>query len=138
MLKRSSVRWGNLAALTIFSMEAALVFLMALYMQDVLHLGPMTTGLIFGGPGLSSVAAGVVAGRIIERRGANTVLLAAMLVQGGLTAPLILLGAQSNSLCLLIPALFIGFFGHITAVVAATVTATSDVRTVIKGSPSVS
>ena len=85
MLKRSSVRWGNLAALTIFSMEAALVFLMTLYLQDVLHLGPVTTGLIFGVPGLSSVAAGVVAGRIIERRGAHTVLLAAMLVQGGLT-----------------------------------------------------
>ena len=80
MLKRSSVRWGNLAALTIFSMEAALVFLMTLYLQDVLHLGPVMTGLIFGVPGLSSVAAGVVAGRIIERRGAHTVLLAAMLV----------------------------------------------------------
>ncbi len=133
MLKRSSVRWGNLAALTIFSMEAALVFLMTLYLQDVLHLGPVTTGLIFGVPGLSSVAAGVVAGRIIERRGAHTVLLAAMLVQGGLTAPLILLGAQSNSLWLLIPALFIGFFGHITAVVAATVTATSDVPDSHKG-----
>ena len=133
MLKRSSVRWGNLAALTIFSMEAALVFLMTLYLQDVLHLGPVTTGLIFGVPGLSSVAAGVVAGRIIERRGAHTVLLAAMLVQGGLTAPLILLGAQSNSLWLLIPALFIGFFGHITAVVAATVTATSDVPDTHKG-----
>ena len=93
----------------------------------------MTTGLIFGVPGLSSVAAGVVAGRIIERRGAHTVLLAAMLVQGGLTAPLILLGAQSNSLWLLIPALFIGFFGHITAVVAATVTATSDVPDTHKG-----
>jgi MFS family permease len=133
MLKRSSVRRGNLAALTIFSMEAALVFLMTLYLQDVLHLGPVTTGLIFGIPGLSSVAAGVVAGRIIERRGAHTVLLAAMLVQGGLTAPLILLRAQSNSLWLLIPALFIGFFGHITAVVAATVTATSDVPDTHKG-----
>jgi predicted MFS family arabinose efflux permease len=133
MLKRSSVRWGNLAALTIFSMEAALVFLMTLYLQDVLHLGPVTTGLIFGVPGLSSVAAGVVAGRIIERRGAHTVLLAAILVQGGLTAPLILLGAQSNSLWLLIPALFIGFFGHITAVVAAIVTATSDVPDTHKG-----
>jgi predicted MFS family arabinose efflux permease len=88
---------------------------------------------VFGVPGLSSVVAGIVAGRIIERRGAHGVLLAAMLVQGGLTAPLILLGAQSNSLWLLIPALFIGFFGHITAAVAATVTATSDVPDTHKG-----
>ncbi len=29
-----SVRWGNIAALTIFSMEAGLVFLMTIYLQD--------------------------------------------------------------------------------------------------------
>jgi predicted MFS family arabinose efflux permease len=127
MLARPSVRWGNLAALTIFSMEAGLVFLMTLYLQDVLGLGPLTTGLVFGVPGLASVAAGIVAGRIIARRGARPVLLAALLVQGGLTAPLMLLGTEQTWLWLLIPALFVGFLGHITAVVAATVIATSDV-----------
>jgi MFS family permease len=127
MLGRPSVRWGNLAALTIFSMEAGLVFLMTLYLQDVLHFGPLTAGLVFGVPGLASVTAGVVAGRIIARRGARPVLLAALLVQGGLTAPLILLGTEQIWLWLLVPALFVGFLGHITAVVAATVIATSDV-----------
>jgi MFS family permease len=122
-----------LAALTIFSMEAGLVFLTTLYIQDVLHFGPLTTGLIFGVPGLASVVAGIVAGRIIARRGARIVLLAALLVQGGMTAPLILLGADSAWLWLLIPALFGGFFGHITAVVAATVTATSEVPDAHKG-----
>jgi len=127
MLARPSVRWGNIAALTIFSMEAGLVFLMTLYLQDVLHFGPLMTGLVFGVPGLASVAAGVVAGRIIARRGARPVLLAALLVQGGLTAPLIPLGTEPSWLWLLVPALFVGFLGHITAVVAATVIATSDV-----------
>jgi hypothetical protein len=55
------------------------------------------------------------------------VLLAALLVQGGVTAPLILLGTEPIWLWLLVPALFVGFLGHITAVVAATVIATSDV-----------
>jgi MFS family permease len=127
MLARPSVRWGNIAALTIFSMEAGLVFLMTLYLQDVLHFGPLTTGLVFGIPGLASVAAGVVAGRMIARRGARPVLLVALLVQGGFTAPLILLGTEPSWLWLLVPALFLGFLGHITAVVAATVIATSDV-----------
>jgi MFS family permease len=36
MLALPSVRWGNLAALTIFSMEAGLVFLTTLYLQNVL------------------------------------------------------------------------------------------------------
>jgi MFS family permease len=133
MLALPSVRWGNLAVLTIFSMEAGLVFLTTLYLQDVLHFEPLTTGLIFGVPGLASVAAGVIAGRIIGRRGARVVLLAALLVQGGMTAPLILLGTQPTWLWLLIPALFGGFFGHITAVVAATVTATSAVPDANKG-----
>jgi MFS family permease len=133
MLARPSVRWGNFAALTLFSMEAGLIFLMTLYLQDVLHFGPLTTGLIFGVPGLASVVAGVVAGRIIARRGARFVLLAALLVQGGMTAPLIVLGTEPTWLWLLIPALFGGFFGHITAVVAATVTATSGVPDANKG-----
>jgi MFS family permease len=133
MLALPSVRWGNLAALTIFSREAGLVFLTTLYLQNVLHFGPLTTGLVFGVPGLASVAAGVVAGRIIARRGARIVLLATLLVQGGLTAPMILLGTQPTWLWLLVPALFGGFFGHITAVVAATVTATSEVADADKG-----
>ena len=133
MLTRPSVRWGNVAALTIFSMEAGLIFLITLYLQDVLHFGPLATGLVFGVPGLASVAAGVVAGRIIARRGARIVLLMALMAQGGFTAPLILLGTERAWLWLLIPALFAGFFGHITAVVAATVTATSDVPDANKG-----
>jgi MFS family permease len=127
LLARPPIRWGNLAALTIFSMEAGLIFLMTLYLQDVLHLPPSTAGLIFGVPGLGSVVAGIVAGRIIAHCGARSVLLTALLVQGGLTAPLILLGSEPIWLWLLIPALFVGFLGHITAVVAATVTATSEV-----------
>src|SRR5262249_20404786 len=94
---------------------------------------PLTTGLIFGVPGLASVAAGVVAGRIIVRRGARVVLVSALLVQGGLTAPMILLGPDPIWLWLLIPGLFGGFFGHITALVAAIVTATSDVPDAHKG-----
>src|ERR1700749_2381 len=114
-------------------MEAGLVFLTTLYLQDVLHFGPLVAGLVFGVPGLASVIAGVVAGGIIARCGARIVLLAALLVQGGMTAPLILLGTQPTWLWLLTPALFGGFFGHITAVVAATVTATSEIPDANKG-----
>ena len=46
---------------------------------------------------------------------------------------MILLGTQPTWLWLLIPALFGGFFGHITAVVAATVIATSGVPDAHKG-----
>lgn len=133
MLAWPSVRWGNIAVLTIFSMEAGLIYLVTLYLQEVLYLGPVTTGLVFGVPGLASIAAGIFAGRLIARRGARSVLLAALLVQGGFTAPLLRLGSDPLSMWLLIPSLFIGFFGHITAVVAATVAATSEVPEASKG-----
>jgi MFS family permease len=91
----------------------------------VLHFAPLTTGLVFGVPGLASVAAGILAGRFITRHGARHVLASALLVQTGATAPLILLQPGAGWLAVLMPALFVGFFGHVTAIVAYLVTATS-------------
>jgi MFS family permease len=125
ILSRPTVKWGNIAGLVVFSMESALIFLMTLYLQDVLHFSPLTTGLIFGVPGLASVVAGIIAGRFIGRYGSPRVLTVGLLVQTGFTAPLIFLGADAAWLWLLIPALFIGFFGHVTAIVSFMVTATS-------------
>jgi MFS family permease len=125
ILARPTVKWGNVAGLIVFSMESGLVFLMTLYLQDVLHFAPLSTGLVFGVPGLASMAAGILAGRFIGHHGARRVLAAGLLVQTGCTAPLILLGAAHLWLAVLIPALFVGFFGHVTAVVAFMVTATS-------------
>lgn len=127
ILARPTVKWGNLATLVVFSMEPALIFLVTLYLQDALHLSPLDTGLIFGLPGLASVVAGIVAGRIIARKGVRNVLAIGLLVQAGFTAPLLLLGPDAVWLWVLVPALFIGFFGHVTAIVASMVTATSGV-----------
>ncbi len=127
ILARPTVKWGNLAALVVFSMEPALIFLVTLYLQDALHLSPFDTGLIFGIPGLSSIVAGIIAGRIIARSGVRNVLALGLLVQAGFTAPLLLLGPDPAWLWVLVPALFIGFFGHVTAIVASMVTATSGV-----------
>nr|WP_277349172.1 MULTISPECIES: MFS transporter [unclassified Streptomyces] len=125
ILKRPTVKWGNYAGLVIFTMETAMIFLMTLYMQQTLDLSPLATGLVFGVPGLAAVAAGPIAGRLLGRFGTRQVLVAGMLVQGLATLPLIFLGANRIVLVILVPALFIGFFGHVTAIVAYTVTGTS-------------
>ena len=127
ILSRPTVKWGNVAGLIVFSMEPGLIYLMTLYLQDVLHFAPLTTGLIFGVPGLASVVAGVVAGRFIGRYGARTVLAVGLLGQAAFTAPLVLLGTGNAWLAVLVPALFFGFFGHVTAIVSFMVTATSGV-----------
>jgi MFS family permease len=76
ILSRPTVKWGNLAGLTVFSMESGLIYLMTLYLQDELHVAPLGTGLVFGVPGLASVAAGILAGRFTARHGARRVLIA--------------------------------------------------------------
>jgi MFS family permease len=125
VLARRSVRWGNYAGLVIFAMEPAMIYLTTLYLQRVLLLPPLTTGLIFGVPGLAAVAAGVLAGRSIGRFGSRAVLVGGLTVQALATLPLVFLDTSRASLLILIPALFIGFFGHVPAIVAFTVTATS-------------
>ncbi|QIS19586.1 MFS transporter [Nocardia terpenica] len=125
ILNRPTVKWGNLAGLIVFSMESSLIFLMTLYLQDVLHFSALTTGLLFGVPGLASVVAGVIAGRFIGRYGPARVLTVGLIVQTGFTAPLMVLGPSTLWLWVLMPALFIGFFGHVTAIASFMVTATT-------------
>jgi MFS family permease len=125
ILKRPTVKWGNYAGLVIFVVEPAMIFLMTLYLQQILSLSPLATGLIFGVPGLAAVVAGVIAGRIIGRFGSRLVLTAGMAVQGLAILPLVFIGTDASALAVLVPALFIGFFGHVAAIVAHTVTATS-------------
>jgi len=125
ILTRPTVKWGNYAGLIIFTMEPGMIFLMTLYLQKTLGFSPLATGLIFGVPGLASVVAGIIAGRFIGRFGSRTVLTVGVAVQALATLPLVFVGADRMALAAVIPALFIGFFGHVTAIVAFTVTGTS-------------
>jgi MFS family permease len=125
ILRRPTVKWGNCAGFVIFTMEPAMIFLLTLYLQQTLGLSPFAAGLVFGIPGLGSVVAGVIAGRLMGRFDSRTVLVAGLAVQGVATVPLLFLTASPASLVVLVPALFIGFFGHVSAIVAYTVVATS-------------
>jgi len=125
ILKRPTVKWGNYAGLIIFVMEPAMIFLTTLYLQNTLSMSPLATGLIFGIPGLASVVAGIIAGRFIGRFGSRNVLVTGLTVQALATIPLLFMGTTPLALFILVPALFIGFFGHVTAIVAYTVTGTS-------------
>lgn len=125
ILTRPTVKWGNYAGLIVSTMETAMIFLITLYLQHTLGFSPLVTGLVFGVPGLASVPAGIIAGRFLGKYGNRKVLAAGMATQGVMTLPLVLLGTERIGLAILIPALFIGFFGHVTSLVAYTVTGTS-------------
>ena len=125
ILSRPSVKWGTVAGVALFGTVPPLVFLMTLYLQEVLHLSAIGTGLAFGVPGLGAVAAGVLGGRFVNRYGARRVMVAGLLIKTVFGAPLVLLGTGGGWLWLVIPALLIGFFGFITGVVASVVTVSS-------------
>nr|WP_190142046.1 MFS transporter [Streptomyces glebosus] len=126
MLRRRTVAWGNLAGLTTFAMMSTVVFLLTLYLQEVLRLSPFHTGLVFGVQGVVSAFAGLVAPKVIGRFGAHRTLLAGLLIQAGFTAALLGLGTGSG-LWLALTGVALGSLGHLWAIISYGVTATSGV-----------
>ncbi|MGI5352343.1 MFS transporter [Streptomyces sp. CA-250714] len=124
MLRRPSVAFGNLAGLVTVSMMTAVVFLMTLYLQDLLGVSALVSGLVFGVQGLASVAGGALAPRIARRIGAPRTLALGLLGQGVLTAALLGLGVESG-LWLVVAAVSLASGLHLVAVVTYGVTATS-------------
>ncbi len=125
LLNRPNIKWGNFGGVIAFVMASGVNFGLTIYMQDVLKLEPFTTGLIFGVPGLAAVIAGIIAGRLIGKYGYRIVLVVGLATQGLTTVALLAINESRASLYLIMAALFIMFFGHVTAIVAYTVTATS-------------
>ncbi|WP_374119671.1 MFS transporter [Streptomyces sp. MBT42] len=127
ILKRRTVVWGNLAGLVAFVTETSLVFLMTLYLQDVLDFSPLAAGLSFGVLGAGTVLGGVFASRFIGRFGARTALVSGGLLQAVATLSLYGLGEGPGSLWLLLAATFAGGIGNMLAIVGFMVTATSGI-----------
>jgi len=125
VLTRPTVLWGNLGGCVATAMVPGMIFLITLYLQEVLHLSPFATGLVFGVPGLVSVVAGLVASRLIGRHGGRRVLAAGLTVTAVSTVPLTFLGDDRSWLVVVVPALMACFFGLVAVIVAYTVTATS-------------
>jgi EmrB/QacA subfamily drug resistance transporter len=125
ILERPSVKWGNIGGFVVFSMESAVVFLLTLYLQRVLGMSALVSGLALGLPGLSAVVAGILAPRVLGRFGTRRALVVGLVVQALANGVLLWTGRAHWGVALIAAALTIGFFGHITAIVAYTVTATS-------------
>ncbi|MGW1372836.1 MFS transporter [Streptomyces sp. NPDC002446] len=132
MLRRPAVAWGNLAGLTTFSMMSTVIFLLTLYLQDVLHLSAFQTGLVFGVQGVVSAVAGIVAPRVIGRLGARRTLLTGLLLQAGFTAALLGLGTGSG-MWLALTGVTLASLGHLWAIISYGVTATSGVADTEQG-----
>lgn len=125
VLRRRSVVWGNTAGLLAFATETSLVFLLTLYLQEVLGYSPLATGLAFGVLGLGTVLGGTLGGRVVGRFGTRRAIAGGGLLQAAATLSLVLLGTSSSWLWLLLVATFVGGVGNMLTIVGFMVTATS-------------
>ncbi len=105
VLGKRSVAWGNVAGLIAFLTETSLVFLLTLYLQEVLGFSPLAAGLSFGVLGLGTVVGGAL--------------------QAVATASLLGLGDDRSWMALLLVATFTGGVGNMLVIVGFMVTATS-------------
>ncbi|MEU1405711.1 MFS transporter [Streptomyces sp. NPDC005728] len=127
MLRRRTVAWGNLGGLVTFSMMSTVIFVLTLYLQEILHLSAFETGLVFGVQGVLSAAAGTLAPKVIGRFGARRTLVASLTGQGALVATLLLLNAHTWSVWLATAAVSLASMCHLGAIISYGLTVTSGV-----------
>ncbi|MGW3359648.1 MFS transporter [Streptomyces bungoensis] len=127
MLCRRTVAWGNLGGLVTFSMMSTVVFVLTLYLQEILRLSAFETGLVFGVQGLLSAVAGTCAPRVIGRFGARRTLVGSLTGQGALVATLLLLNAHTWSVWLAAAAVSLASMCHLGAIISYGLTVTSGV-----------
>ncbi|CAL9479741.1 putative MFS-type transporter EfpA [Nocardiopsis dassonvillei] len=125
ILRRRTVAWGNIAGFTAFLTETSLVFLLTLYLQNVLGFSPLAAGLSFAVLGAGTVVGGVLAARVIRATSTRAALVLGGVVQSAATFALLGLGADQGSMPLLLGATFVGGVGNMLVIVGFMVTATS-------------
>ncbi|MEU0197081.1 MULTISPECIES: MFS transporter [unclassified Streptomyces] len=125
MLRRRTVAWGNLGGLVTFSMMSTVVFVLTLYLQEVLRLSAFETGLVFGVQGVLSAVAGSYAPRVIGRLGAHRTLVVSLAGQGVLIAALLGLGTGGWSVWLATAGVALASMSHLGAIISYGVTVTS-------------
>jgi EmrB/QacA subfamily drug resistance transporter len=125
VLRRGTVRWGNLAGLLAFATETSVVFLLTLYLQKVLGYSPLGAGLAFAVLGAGTVIGGIAGPRVIGAVGSRDALIGGFVLQAAATVPLAFLGEESGWIVLLLAATFVGGVANLVAIVGFMVTATS-------------
>ncbi|MFJ6082545.1 MFS transporter [Streptomyces sp. NPDC092369] len=127
MLRRRTVAWGNIGGLVTFSMMSTVVFVLTLYLQEVLGLSAFETGLVFGVQGVLSAVAGTYAPKVIGRLGARRTLALSLAGQGALVTALLGLNAHTWSVWLATTAVSLASMCHLGAIISYGVTVTSGV-----------
>ncbi|MFB6640863.1 MFS transporter [Streptomyces chartreusis] len=127
MLRRHTVAWGNVGGLVTFSMMSTVIFVLTLYLQEILRLSAWETGLVFGVQGVVSVVAGALTPRFVSRLGARRTLVLSLTGQGAFISGLVFLNAETWSVWLATAAVSLASMFHLGAIISYGLTVTSGV-----------
>lgn len=125
ILRRNTIAWGNITGILAFATETSLVFVLTLYLQQVLGYTPLGAGLAFAVLGVGTVVGGLMAPKLIGRLGAKTTIITGLTIQAAATGSLLFIDAGPASLIILLPGTFIGGVANLAAIVGFMVTATT-------------
>jgi EmrB/QacA subfamily drug resistance transporter len=125
ILRRNNIAWGNFAGILAFATETSLVFVLTLYLQQVLGYSPLGAGMSFAVLGIGTVLGGIMAPRLIARMGCKQAIIMGLSVQAAATGSLLFVGSDPASLILVLIATFIGGVANLVAIVGFMVTATT-------------
>lgn len=125
ILGRNNIAWGNIAGILAFATETSLVFVLTLYLQQVLGYTPLGAGLAFAVLGTGTVIGGIIAPKLIGRLGNKNTIISGLTIQAAATGSLLFINTDQASLVIVLIATFIGGVANLAAIVGFMVTATA-------------
>lgn len=125
ILRRNNIAWGNIAGILAFATETSLVFVLTLYLQQVLGYTPLGAGLAFAVLGIGTVVGGIIAPKLIGKLGNKNTIITGLSIQAAATGSLLFINTSQTSLIIVLIATFIGGVANLAAIVGFMVTATT-------------
>lgn len=117
---------ANLINVLLIGSFVGIAYILTLYLQGIEGFTPLQTGLTFAVLGATAVVAGMSAGKVSGKLGSTATLVGGLLMQAVGTVALAILPATGAIWWILVGMAIIGF-GHVSAVVIVSISATSGV-----------
>jgi EmrB/QacA subfamily drug resistance transporter len=133
VLRRRTVGWGGAAGLLAFATQTSVVFLLTLYLQEVLGYSALAAGLSFAVLGVGTVLGGLLGPTVIGHVGSRNAVVAGFVVQAAATAALVPLGTEPWWIVVLLAATFVSGVANLVAIVGFMVTVTAGVPAAEQG-----
>ncbi|MFT3860092.1 MFS transporter [Micropruina sp.] len=125
ILRRRTIAVGNLTGLTTFSMMSSATYLLTLYLQDVLSLNALLSGIVIAVVGVVSITVANFIPKLIGIFGLRTLVIAALTLQGIGMIVIAFAGASAWAVAIIIAGRIIAGLGHIGSIIGYTAMSSS-------------